>query len=469
MRLFRRIVIALLALLPCLLVAETPESVRYVSFNIGGGAGSKYGFRQPFDLPRAGAYLKSLDADFVALQEVDKNVGRNGNPKRDTAADLAKAAGYPHVLFGKAIPLRGGEYGVALLCKKAPEHWEVVRLPVTNEPRVLIDARFRMADGKTLAIAATHLDFPSEARQRQVQAILAHFREKPADRILLAGDLNAELGSPELNLLSTVFVPLTPEPDQMTWLGGGKAIDHVFARALPGECWQALPSTRRLPYTDQAPLSDHMPILVEAKVTPDVSKPKYTAKEVGILIMEAYRKNPPPQIGDLFLSWDALCAQGLFKPSNSASLLGFFTAWVETHPESLSTLTGTAPRLKTETFRELLMSILRAVGTEPAKAALAALGASVSEEPQRPETVFRKAPSPALLDYFWGSFFATGDAARIAPILDAAFGPSDASAVKADPVTQGAAQWSLESLAKRHPAVHEALTKRQKAQPKENP
>lgn len=245
-----------------------PRRVTYVTFNVGGGAGNAYGFRQPFDLPRAGAYLKGLGADFVALQEVDKNVGRNGNPKRDTAAELAKAAGFPHALFGKAIPLRDGEYGVALLCKARPEHWEVVRLPATHEQRVLIDARFRMADGKTLAVCVTHLDFPASARQRQAKAILAHFREKPADRILLAGDLNAELDSPELKLLSTGLTPLTPEPDKPTWLGGGKAIDHVFARALPGERWTPLSATRRLEYKDQAPLSDHLPVLVAAEVIP---------------------------------------------------------------------------------------------------------------------------------------------------------------------------------------------------------
>lgn len=243
-----------------------PTRVTYVTFNVGGGAGSKFGFKQPFDLPRAGAYLKSFKADFVALQEVDQFVGRNGNPKRDTAGELAKAAGFPHALFGKTIPLRGGEYGIALLSRVKPTAWSTHRLPSVGEQRVFIDARFPMADGKTLAVCVTHLGLSTEERTRQADAILEHYRKNSADRILLAGDLNASHDSPELKRLATAFTLLTPEPEKRTWLGGGPAIDHVFARALPGERWSVLPATRRLEYTAQAPLSDHMPVLVQAEV-----------------------------------------------------------------------------------------------------------------------------------------------------------------------------------------------------------
>lgn len=270
--------LALTLVAPPLRAAETvPTRVTYVTFNIGGGAGSKFGFRQPFDMPRAGAYLKSLKADFVALQEVDWFVGRNRNPKRDTAGELAKAAGFPHALFGKAIPLNGGEYGIALLSKVKPTSWETCRLPSKGEQRVFIDARFPMADGKTLAVCATHLGLSSEERTRQAEAILAHYREKPADRLLLAGDLNATMKEPEFKLLDAALTRLSPEPEKYTWLGddsrGGPAIDHVFGRALPGERWVALPATRRLEYKDQAPLSDHIPVLVEAEVTKGPAAP----------------------------------------------------------------------------------------------------------------------------------------------------------------------------------------------------
>lgn len=265
MRLARLAALALAALLPALAPAQDalPADLAYLTFNIGGGAVSD------FDLPRAAQTIKDLGADFVALQEVDQYVGRNRNPKRDTAGDLAKAAGYPFHHFAKAIDLRGGEYGIALLSKHKPLSVKVIPLPKTNEQRVLLDARFRMADGKTLALLATHLDFPSSARQKQTQAILRHLRENPADRVLLAGDLNANLGSPELDILAAELTPLTPEPDKFTYLDpDSKAIDHFFGRALPGEAWKALPGSRRVTYGDQPPISDHIPVLLKARVVP---------------------------------------------------------------------------------------------------------------------------------------------------------------------------------------------------------
>ena len=247
-----------------------PDEVSYVTFNIGGGASSQFGFEQPFDLPRAGACLKSIGADFVALQEVDTFVGRNRNPKRDTAADLAKAAGYPWYSFGKAIPLRGGAYGIALLSRHTPISVGHFPLKDPEEPRTFIDARFRMRDGRILAVCATHLTCGNDAaRAQQIQTILNHYKAYPADRLLLAGDLNDAADAPALKLLETELPRLSPDTEAMTWLGGGKAIDHIYGRGLPGERWTVLPGSGRLPYTGQKPLSDHMPVYVHARLTAD--------------------------------------------------------------------------------------------------------------------------------------------------------------------------------------------------------
>lgn len=187
-----------------------PKRITLVTYNIGNSAPKKYGVQKPFNLPGAGALLKRLKADFVALQEVDKFVGRGGNPSRDTAGDLAKEAGFPYALFGKAIPLRRGAYGVALLCREKPTTWEVVKYPPSREQRVFIDARFRMVDGKTLAVICTHFDLSAAARTAQVEALLAHLKAKPADRVLLAGDLNASVGDNELKPLFEGMSVLTP-------------------------------------------------------------------------------------------------------------------------------------------------------------------------------------------------------------------------------------------------------------------
>ena len=159
MRLARLAALALAALLPALAPAQDalPADLAYLTFNIGGGAVSD------FDLPRAARTIKDLGADFVALQEVDQYVGRNRNPKRDTAGDLAKAAGYPFHHFAKAIDLRGGEYGIALLSKHKPLSVKVIPLPKTNEQRVLSTSPPPPAKSKPRPSSATSRKTPPTA------------------------------------------------------------------------------------------------------------------------------------------------------------------------------------------------------------------------------------------------------------------------------------------------------------------
>ena len=245
MKLHTLAALAVTALLPALAPAQdaVPTTLSYLTFNIGGGAPENFGYKHPFDLPRAAQTIKKLDADFVALQEVDQFVGRNKNPKRDTAGDLAKAAGYPYHHFAKTITVRDGDYGIALLSKYKPLSVKSFVLPKTNEQRVLLDARFRMADGKTLAVLATHLDFPSSARQKQATAIVQYLKDNPADRVLFAGDLNANLDSPELKILATALTPLTPTISETF------TTPHTVSHTVPHTAPSRPRPPRSLPFT----------------------------------------------------------------------------------------------------------------------------------------------------------------------------------------------------------------------------
>lgn len=245
-----------------------PLRLKVLTFNIAGGAGNAHGFRQPMNVAGVAQVIRDSGADVAALQEVDKQVGRRGNPKRDTSGVLAQEAGYPFEFFARAIPLSGGEYGNALLSKTKPVSIRSVTLPGSGEARVFIDARYPMADGKTLAICATHFCHKSsDSRLAQVEAILAHYRENPSGRIIVTGDLNARHDSPELKRLGETFTCLTPSPEKSTYLGGGKAIDHIYA--YPKDDWRAVPEGKsgRLSYPDPTtPLSDHWPLLGEIEV-----------------------------------------------------------------------------------------------------------------------------------------------------------------------------------------------------------
>lgn len=257
-----------ICLCSCVFAAQdqvaVPLRLKVLTFNVAGGAGNAHGFKQPMVVARTAGIIRDAGADFVAMQEVDKNIGRNGNPKRDTSAVLAEAAGYPFEYFGKTITVRGGDYGNALLSKTKPVSIKTVRLPGNNEARVFIDARYTMEDGKTLSICATHFcHISSASRLAQVEGIIAHYRENPADRVILTGDLNARYDSPELKRLSETFDCLTPDPEKATFLAGGKAIDHVYV--FPKNGWKRIDegSGRRTSPEGEPPASDHLALLVE--------------------------------------------------------------------------------------------------------------------------------------------------------------------------------------------------------------
>lgn len=123
--------------------------------------------------------LRGLDADVIALQEVDRGRERSGGV--DQARALGEALGMswrfaPALLFdapaaagwrpldGEGRDPAGSAYGIALLTRAEPERAERLALPAAGlfargrrrEPRVALLARVR-AGGKPVTVAATHL------------------------------------------------------------------------------------------------------------------------------------------------------------------------------------------------------------------------------------------------------------------------------------------------------------------------
>ncbi len=205
-------------------------TLRLVTWNICSGR-TRAGDR--FDLDLTLAALRSLDADVVALQEVDRFLPRSGNV--DQAGALAAALGmeacYAPAQLGvpaglasrdagpasagpasrDAGPARAGPatqeaepaeaepagagpaapaYGIALLSRLPIETIETVRLPrgAGDEPRVAQVARI-VAGGRPLTVAGTHLSYVQLANVTQLRALLRYLAGRPAPR-LLVGDLN---------------------------------------------------------------------------------------------------------------------------------------------------------------------------------------------------------------------------------------------------------------------------------------
>ncbi len=139
--------------------------------------------------------LRPLDADLIALQEVDRGVARSH--REDQPRLLGESLSLAHG-FSPALQLEGGDYGCALLVKPGliggrPLCVRSIALPggaaPGEESRALLCAR---AGG--LRIFVTHLDLPDELRVRQAEAIVAAIGS-PRSTILI-GDFNEGTARP---------------------------------------------------------------------------------------------------------------------------------------------------------------------------------------------------------------------------------------------------------------------------------
>jgi endonuclease/exonuclease/phosphatase family metal-dependent hydrolase len=163
--------------------------------------------------------IKKIDADVLALQEVDLDQPRSG--MADLTAVAAEAMGAVSHRFVAAISGTPGAtwmaatgreqpgtaaYGIALLSRFLADSWQVVHLPripmkfpmylpgprrmmvVDEEPRAAMIGRFDTPLGP-LTIANTHLSFVPGWNRVQLRRLARDLRGFPGPRMLV-GDLN---------------------------------------------------------------------------------------------------------------------------------------------------------------------------------------------------------------------------------------------------------------------------------------
>lgn len=208
--------------------------MRVVTFNIQHGAGG--------DAGALGRACAALDADVLALQEVDVRVPRSRLV--DEVAVVGRATGM-HSVFGQTCRVGGvGRYGNALLSRAPMDDVETVRLPRVGDAESR-GAVLASIDGVT--VAATHLSIHQDESAAQLAALVALVRERPQPWVLL-GDLNrhpAQLDALAGFDVADVGAPTFPAHDPVA------RIDHIAVAGLRIECVEVLP---------QQPVSDHRPL-----------------------------------------------------------------------------------------------------------------------------------------------------------------------------------------------------------------
>lgn len=171
------------------------------------------------DLDRFADCIAGLDADILALQEVDSVQERSG--MADLTALAAEAMGARSHRFVAAISGTPGAtwmaatgeeqpgtaaYGVALLSRYPATTWQVVRLPripvrfplylrapgrvqvIHEEPRAAVIGHFDTPLGG-ITVVNTHLSFVPGWNRLQLRRLLRDVDEMPRPRIV-TGDLN---------------------------------------------------------------------------------------------------------------------------------------------------------------------------------------------------------------------------------------------------------------------------------------
>ena len=232
------------------------------------------------DLDRLRASVQRLDADVLALQEVDFEQERSGRADLTAVAAeamgavahrfIASVSGTPGATWmaatGAEQPGTAG-YGIALLSRFPVISWQVLHLPrvpfrfpiylpgshrlmvVHEEPRAAVIACLDTPWGPT-TFANTHLSFVPGSNRHQLRRLVKVLRGFPGPR-LLAGDFNLTTSTV---VRSTRMRPLG-QAATFPAQSPRRQIDHILTD-------DARLEVRRCE-TPLMPISDHRPLVVD--------------------------------------------------------------------------------------------------------------------------------------------------------------------------------------------------------------
>jgi endonuclease/exonuclease/phosphatase family metal-dependent hydrolase len=220
-------------------VVDEPRRLRITTYNIYNGNF----FDRPG--PRGGSVLEDFDGleslrrtDVLALQEAWVGPLDGNATARNTVHEIAVRLGLDGAIDGRArfagAPHRGGESGVALVCRE-PARYEAVRLPRpfwSPWARGALFARFGPWLVGTLHLEVWPIGAPARIRQmRRVLAAVDELTKNDPTPVVLAGDLNCQRGGPHELLREAGFVPALSQRVR-TWAlcRFTMHLDHIYVR-----------------------------------------------------------------------------------------------------------------------------------------------------------------------------------------------------------------------------------------------
>ena len=228
---------------------DRARNVRVASYNVHGCIGTDGVFAPG----RIAEVLATLDADFIALQEVEEREVEG----RTVSEFLADSLGR-HAAARTTHKRAGLDYGNLLLSRLEPSRTAAHDLAFSKrEPRGAIEADFDV-QGSTLRLLATHFGLSMTERFVQLQKLLPHLEDCDADITVLCADFNEWQPFSRVHRALRRVLGAAPAvrtfPSRMPVL----SLDRIYVAPLT-----ALVSIEavRTPATRIA--SDHLPVIAE--------------------------------------------------------------------------------------------------------------------------------------------------------------------------------------------------------------
>jgi endonuclease/exonuclease/phosphatase family metal-dependent hydrolase len=223
------------------------------------------------------AELRGLRPDVLCLQEVLQH-----GSLRNQAETLADSLGY-HMHFTSVDSVhREKRYGNAILTRHRVLHAGGRNLEPSNDYRTVAHLRIDF-QGRVVDVYDTHLHHTPEGasiRATQIRDLLAFVDStRGGGAVVLAGDFNAELETPEMGLLTRDFMdafravhPSATRAEAATFnptLGGDPGqIDHVFVPKIART--RLVPRTCEILFRNAGPdgvwASDHFGVVARLEV-----------------------------------------------------------------------------------------------------------------------------------------------------------------------------------------------------------
>jgi endonuclease/exonuclease/phosphatase family metal-dependent hydrolase len=201
------------------------------------------------DVQAVGAVIRAAKADVVCVQEAPRFLRW-----RSKRAALARTGG---LVVATDDRLGGLAVFTDIRCRVA--HREFVALSRTPglHARALtwVDVD---VDGQRWRVASMHLGLRADERLRHVDEIVTHLERGAPDRVVLAGDVNDEPGSPVWAALTRHFVEAGSTEATFPARSPRQRIDGVFVSSAVSVESCVVPD---LPGVAQG--SDHRPVLAE--------------------------------------------------------------------------------------------------------------------------------------------------------------------------------------------------------------